>query len=249
MSETGAAIGREIKENIDELTDLSILPIGCSLAEYRCLLVDESNDERVISPLDTNRIGQIYLEGAGLFQCYYNNPKLTSRTRLIINHKEFFKTGDLARYNAKGELVYAGRIDFQIKIDDQQIEPADVEKTIIACCQNEISNCLVVKLSQDKDLLVAYVISNNSQLDTELIRNYCEDHLRKHMVPSYFIVLDKFPLDTNGKVDRKQLPLPLLSSNIQIQFVKADELLSSVVSKFDVCLPDRTVSKGNLSNA
>ncbi|CAF2814418.1 unnamed protein product [Rotaria sp. Silwood2] len=250
MRETSAAIGCEIKESIDELSNLSILPIGYSLAEYHCLLMDESNnDDRVISSLDTNRIGQIYLAGAGLFQCYYNNPELTSRTRIIINNEEFFKTGDLARYNAKSEFVHVGRIDSQIKIDDQRIETAEVEKTIIACCLNEISNCLVTKLSQDEDLLVAYIIGDKSQLDTELIRNYCKDHLCKHMVPSYFVVLDKFPLNANGKVDRKQLPLPSLSTNVPMKFVKADELLSSVVSKFDVCLPDRTVSKGNFSCA
>ncbi|CAF4055261.1 unnamed protein product [Rotaria sp. Silwood2] len=249
MSETSAAIGYEIEESIDQLTDLSILPIGCPLSEYRCLLMDESNDERIISPLDTNRIGQIYLAGAGLFQCYYNNPELTSRTRVIINNEEFFKTGDLARYNTKSELVHAGRIDFQIKIENQRIEPAEVEKTIIACCPHEISNCLVTTLSQDKGLLVAYVIGDKTQLDIESIRNYCKDHLRKHMVPFYFVVLDKFPLNANGKVDRKQLPLPSLSNNGSIQFVKADELLSSVVSKFDVRLSDRTVSKGNPSNA
>jgi acyl-coenzyme A synthetase/AMP-(fatty) acid ligase len=63
MTETSAAIGREITESIDELTDLSIVPIGYPLGDYQCLLVDENNNGRVISPLDTNKIGQIYLAG------------------------------------------------------------------------------------------------------------------------------------------------------------------------------------------
>lgn len=63
MSETNAAIGREMKETIDELTDLTILPIGYSLPEYKCLLVDENNNGQVISSLDKNKIGQIYLAG------------------------------------------------------------------------------------------------------------------------------------------------------------------------------------------
>ncbi|CAM4890732.1 unnamed protein product [Rotaria socialis] len=227
INETSAAIGREIKETIDELTNLSTLSIGCSLAEYKCLLLDESNDRKIISPSDTNSIGQIYLAGAGLFKCYYNNPGLTSTSRVIIDNEEYFKTGDLARYNAKNELEYIGCIDFQIKVDDQLVETADIERTIIACCPNEISSCLVVKLSQEEDLLVAYIISDSSQLATESIRDYCKDRLRKYMVPSYFVVLNKFPLDTNGQVDRKQLPLP-----------------SSIGSEFDVCLLDRTVSEG-----
>ncbi|CAF3768856.1 unnamed protein product, partial [Rotaria sp. Silwood1] len=72
MSETNAAIGREIEENIDELTDLSIVPIGFPLAKYRCLLVDESIDGEVISSLETNRIGQIYL--ADTCRCWSSLP-------------------------------------------------------------------------------------------------------------------------------------------------------------------------------
>lgn len=63
INETSAAIGREIKETIDELADLSILSIGRSLAEYRCLLLDENNDRKIISTSDTDSVGQIYLAG------------------------------------------------------------------------------------------------------------------------------------------------------------------------------------------
>lgn len=186
------------------------------------------------------------MTGTGLFKCYYNNPELTSKTRVIIDNKEFFKTGDLARYNAKSELEHIGRTDFQIKVDDQLIETAEIERTIIGCCPREISSCLVFKLSQEEDLLVAYAISDNSQFDTELIRNYCKDHLRANMVPCYFVVLDKFPLNENGQVDRKQLPLPSLSTNISSPPIKADELLSSIVSEFGIDVPDRAVSRGTI---
>ncbi|CAF4869841.1 unnamed protein product, partial [Rotaria sp. Silwood1] len=78
MSETNAAIGREIEENIDELTDLSIVPIGFPLAKYRCLLVDESIDGEVISSLETNRIGQIYL--ADTCRCWSSLPSIPYRS-------------------------------------------------------------------------------------------------------------------------------------------------------------------------
>ena len=167
---------------------------------------------------------------------------------MIIDNEEYFKTGDLARYNAKGELVHAGRIDFHIKIDDQRVETDEIERTVIACSSNEISNCLVIKLSQDDELLVTYVISDNSQFDIESIRNYCKDHLRQYMVPSYFVLLDKFPLDENGKVDRKKLPLTSLPSDVPMQFVKVDEPVPSIASNIGVCISDKKNSKGNLSN-
>ena len=126
---------------------------------------------------------------------------------VTIKNQVYIKTGDLARYNTRGELVYVGRTDFQIKINGQRVETSEIENTIINWCPSKISNCLVTKTPPNDNLLVAYIISNDLELDTEEIRNYCNKHLRQYMIPSYFIVLNKFPLNANGKIDRKQLPL------------------------------------------
>lgn len=145
-------------------------------------------------------------------------------THVTIDNEQFFKTGDLAQYNTGGELVYNGRVDFQIEINGQRVEAAEIEMTILAWSLNEISNCLVVKCFQDdKNSIVAYIISHNLQLDIESLRNYCGDHLRQYMIPSYFIILDNFPLNTNGKVDRKQLPLPSVAGKVPTQLIQADE--------------------------
>jgi hypothetical protein len=151
--------------------------------------------------------------GSALFNCYLNNPELTKKTFVTIGNEIYMKTGDLARYNALGELVPAGRLDFQIKIRGQRVETSEIESTIMNWqspdgTHDEISNCLVVKFLDDEDSLVAYIISSNLQLNIDSIRVYCQTHLRQFMVPSYFIVLDKMPLNSNGKVDRKQLPHP-----------------------------------------
>ena len=139
------------------------------------------------------------------------------------------KTGDLARYNVRGELVHVGRADFQIKIRGQRIETAEIENTIMNWSISKISNCLVTKLPDNDDLLIAYVISNDSEIDIEEIRAYCSKHLRQYMVPSYFVVLDQFPLNANGKVDRKQLPLPsvpfdVLTNRVRIEHPPMSEL-------------------------
>ncbi|CAF1176133.1 unnamed protein product [Didymodactylos carnosus] len=217
-----AATGRYIENNTDEFTNFSgVLPIGHAQPGYRCLLVNE-DEERIIPPSCPDDIGEIHLAGPGLFQCYYNNPRLTSRTRVIIDNKQFFKTGDLGRYNATGEILYVGRINFQIEINGQRIETADIETTIVNWSPSEISDCLIVKFSQgDKDSIVAYIISHSTQLDTESLRDHCKDRLRQYMIPSYFIVLDKFPLNANGNVDRKQLSLLPPFSN--------DDLLPSII--------------------
>jgi hypothetical protein len=142
-----------------------------------------------------------------------NNPRFTEQTFVTIDNEVYMKTGDLARYNARGELVPAGRLDFQIKIRGQRVEASEIESTIMGWqspdgTHGEISNCLVVKFPNDEDSLVAYIISSNLQLNIDSIRVHCQTHLRQFMLPAYFIVLDKMPVNSNGKVDRQQLPHP-----------------------------------------
>jgi tyrocidine synthetase-3 len=126
---------------------------------------------------------------------------------VTIDKHVYLKTGDLARYNARGELVHAGRIDFQIKIRGQRVETSEIENKILNWSPSKISNCLVTKASHNDDLLVAYIVSNESKIDIEEIREYCNKYLRQYMVPSIFIVLEQLPLNANGKIDRKRLPM------------------------------------------
>jgi acyl-CoA synthetase (AMP-forming)/AMP-acid ligase II len=129
---------------------------------------------------------------------------------VTIDNQVYVKTGDLARYNARGELVYVGRAEFEIKLCGQRVETSITENAIMNWSPSKISNCLVTKIPKSSDLLVAYIVSNDSKLNTEEIRDYCDKLLPQYMVPSYFVVLDKFPLNFNGNIDRKQLPLPSL---------------------------------------
>jgi hypothetical protein len=151
---------------------------------------------------------------------------------VTIDNQIYMKTGDLARYNERGELVHAGRIDFQVKVNGQRVETIEIENTIINWSPSKVSNCLVTKTRQNDDMLVAYIISNDLDLDIEEIRDYCNKYLRQYMVPSYFIVLEKFPLNANGKIDRKQLPLPSINSNTLNNFGRIeDELMTELEGK------------------
>lgn len=144
--------------------------------------------------------------GAGLFQCYFNNPGLTNRVLVTINNEKFFKSGDLARYNSFGELVHIGRGDFRIKINGQQVEQGEVESILLQI----VSDCIVVKATHlDNDFLVAYVRTTHTAQD---LRQHCLSRLPRYMVPSLFMIVDKIPFNQNGKVDRHALPPPDFSS-------------------------------------
>ena len=146
---------------------------------------------------------------------------------VTIDNRVCVKTGDLARYNERGELVHAGRVDFQIKMRGQRVETAEIENTIIDYCPSKISNCLVMKVPQKDDSLVAYVASSDLALDIEEISNHCKISLHQYMIPSYFVLLDKLPVNANGKTDRAQLPVPSLLNCISNTVIEAGYQLVS----------------------
>ncbi|CAF1505285.1 unnamed protein product, partial [Rotaria sordida] len=221
LSECHVPIGCQIQD-IDGID----IPIGYPLPGIQCLLIDEQGD--VISNTNNQSdIGEIHIAGSTLFNCYLDEPERTTNRFVTIQNQVYLKTGDLARYNTKGELIYVGRIDFQMKVHGQRVEPAEIENTIVSWSPTKISNCLVIKAPQNDDLLVAYVVSNDSELNTEEIRSHCNQYLRQYMVPSYFVVIDKFPINANGKIDRKQLPLPSLRLDALTNFPPIEDRLMS----------------------
>lgn len=222
-SECNGALGCQLF-NINE-RDASI---GHPLPGVQCLLISESG--KIINAKDClYEIGQIYIGGLqqlsrsfslsiyycfigkSVFNCYLNDSIRTMEMFDTIDNKIYVKTGDLARYNCRGELTYVGRVDFQIKIRGQRVEALEIENTIMKSFPEKISNCLAMKLPQSDDHIVAYIVANDLSFDIEEIRSFCNRHLRHYMVPSVFILLEQFPLNANGKVDRKRLPMPDLS--------------------------------------
>ena len=131
----------------------------------------------------------------------------------MIKHDGYlcYRTGDLGRLNPNNQQIeYLGRRDHQVKIRGQRIELDEIENTIIRC-NLHISNCLVVKVTNASvDRLVAYIEKNDSINEND-IRKYCISNLSPFMVPSFFILLNKFPLSQSGKIDRSQFPLPNLN--------------------------------------
>jgi aryl carrier-like protein len=149
--------------------------------------------------------GELFVGGVGVFAGYLGRDDLTTKALTEINCEIFYRTGDLVRMDNNGLLHYLGRKDHQIKLHGQRIELGEIERCLL---NTSISACVVIKWNDDH--LVAYVQSSN--IDEKQLRKHCQIHLPSHMIPSIFIVLEKLPLNANGKIDRKLLPLPHLSS-------------------------------------
>ncbi|CAF3869628.1 unnamed protein product [Adineta steineri] len=179
---------------IDVTSPMHDLPIGKPLPSYICLLLNNFSQ-----PVMIQEEGELLVGGLGVFFGYLGRDDLTAKALVEINDELFYRTGDVVRMDSNGLLYYQGRKDHQIKLHGQRIELGEIEQCLLRA---SISVCVVIRGSDDH--LVAYVQSSN--VDEKQLRQHCQSHLPPYMIPSFFIILDKLPLNANGKIDRKSLP-------------------------------------------
>ncbi|CAF4041132.1 unnamed protein product, partial [Adineta steineri] len=177
------------------------IPLGSVLANEQHKVLDI-----LLQPAAIGEEDELFIGGEGVFAGYLERDDLTAKALLEIDGQLFYRTGDLVRLDNNGLLHYQGRKDHQIKLHGQRIELGEIERCLLNI--TSISACVVMKWHDD--YLVAYVQSFHT--NEEELRQHCQSHLPPHMIPSIFIILDKLPLNPNGKVDRKLLPPPHFSS-------------------------------------
>jgi acyl carrier protein len=160
----------------------------------------------------------MYIGGVGVARGYLSHPELT-RERFVPNHlsavpgTKLYKTGDLGRYLADGQIAFMGRIDEQIKIQGYRIEPN--EPTAVLARHPMLQASLVVAREDtpgDKRL-VAYVVPRFGTQPTDKdLRYFLKNELPDFMVPALFVRVDSMPLNASGKIDRSALPAPTESN-------------------------------------
>ncbi|MGE5458376.1 MAG: amino acid adenylation domain-containing protein, partial [Methanococcaceae archaeon] len=193
----------------------SDIPIGHPICNARTYILDTA-----LQLLPAGAAGELYIGGIPVALGYMNRPDLTAERFLpdpFTNTPgaRMYKSGDLVRYRRDGELEIFGRIDDQIKIRGYRIEPQEVTDRLLQ--HPEISTALVVPV-EDKNggiKLAAYYVLNAKHAGhgSEIrpgLKEYLKATLADYMVPSVFIQLDKMPLNSNGKINRKELPAPEL---------------------------------------
>ncbi|CAF4047448.1 unnamed protein product, partial [Adineta steineri] len=173
---------------VNVINDTQSIPIGIPFYNYRCMIMNQ-----YLQSSATYQEGDLFVGGAGVFAGYLGRDDLTAKALVEIDGQLFYRTGDLVQMDNNGLLHYKGRKDHQIKLHGQRIELSEIERCLLNI--TSISACVVMKWNDD--YLVAYVQSFN--VNEEEIREQCQSHLPPHMVPSFFIILDKLPLNPNGK--------------------------------------------------
>ncbi|QBJ95559.1 amino acid adenylation domain-containing protein [Rhodococcus sp. ABRD24] len=183
------------------------VPIGAPAWNTSALVLDAR-----LHPVPAGVAGELYLAGAQLARGYLGRADLTAE-RFVPNPfsgsgERMYRTGDLVRWNAGGELEYLGRTDFQVKLRGLRIELGEIEAALLA--QSAIAQSAVLAKA---DQLVAYLVpASGRSLDTGAVQAELATSLASYMVPSVFVVLDHFPLNPSGKLDRKALPEPVIEA-------------------------------------
>ncbi len=185
--------------------------IGRPLPGYRTLLLD---DERVETPAGT--IGQLYIGGPGLARGYVNQPALTAE-RFIDNPyvgrmpdaPRLYASGDLARLDPDGALIFCGRRDGQVKIRGFRVELGEIEAALLAQPGVRAAAAAVHERVPGQRDLVAYVVLRTGvTLDRAGLRAALRAHLPSYMLPAFVETLETLPVGASGKLDRAALPRP-----------------------------------------
>lgn len=205
------------------------VPLGRPIANSRMYVLDDR-----LNPVPIGVAGEIYLAGDGLAQGYLNQEELTTERFLDNPLPEepgeiLYKTGDLGRLRADGNVEMLGRADRQVKLRGFRIELDEIE-AVLGAHDGIQANVVVARQvahAMDKQL-VAYVVPKadaradlgDEKTFAETLRSFLHKRVPEYMVPGPFVFLDSLPLNQNGKVDRKQLPDPAGGDRREIE---ADE--------------------------
>ena len=163
-------------------------------------------------PVPIGAVGELYIGGPGLACGYLNQPQLTAEKFIFNPFQEethLYKTGDLVRYLPDGHIEYIGRNDFQVKMRGFRVELGEIEHHLSQYPGIKQSIVVAKKGQADSShqYLLAYYVAK-SPLDESAILDYLSHHLPEYMIPALLVHMEKFPLNMNGKLDRKALPQP-----------------------------------------
>jgi amino acid adenylation domain-containing protein len=203
-----------------------IVSIGRPINNTKIYILDKH-----LQPVPIGVKGEICLSGEGLARGYLNRPELTAElfiTRPLqgTTPVRFYRTGDMARYLADGNIEYLGRMDNQIKLRGFRIELNEIA-SMLADYKGVKQQVVMVKEVQPQNKgIIAYLVIDpayKQNFTTENLHQYLRTKLPEYMIPTHFMVLDELPLTPNGKIDHHQLPVPFLEQQIDYQAPRNDK--------------------------
>lgn len=192
-------------DQLDTINTINTIPIGHPLANCRVYVLDQYHK---LQPVGV--AGELCIAGAGVARGYLNKPELTAEkfvTDPFAPEERMYRTGDLVRWLSDGNIEFLGRIDFQVKIRGYRIELGEIESQLLKSERIKSAVVLDKQDGQGNKYLCAYIAADR-EINVPELRKKLSQSLPDYMIPTYIIQIDKIPLNTNGKVDRRALPEP-----------------------------------------
>ncbi|MCA6092028.1 amino acid adenylation domain-containing protein [Streptomyces sp. SCA3-4] len=177
------------------------IPIGRPLAGTTVLVLDEQRE-----PVPVGEPGELYTGGSGLARGYLGNPQLTEERFVTIDGERYYRTGDRVSLDAEGLVHFHGRIDDQVKIRGHRVEVKEVEAVLMAC-PGVLDACVVVASDEAGKHLLGYAVLADGVRAHDVDAALAE-RLPDYLRPERLVVLERLPLNANGKVDKAALPAP-----------------------------------------
>ncbi len=182
------------------LRDTDPIPIGKASENKRLLILNEENQETAC-----DEIGEICIAGSGVALGYYKEKELTEKVfvqnPLHNNYEDIiYRTGDYGYFNQDGDIVFTGRKDTQVKVHGIRVELGDIENA--ACCMEGIERACALLTPEKK---VALFLQTKNEVTKRQMKVQLKEYLPKYMIPDEVYTLAEFPVNKNGKIDRKVL--------------------------------------------
>ncbi len=191
--------------NRDEKNDShnGILSIGRSMLNNHAIVFNDINE-----PAGYSQIGELCLAGEQLTPGYFNNSALNKEMFFTVKHKgietRFYRTGDLCLMRENGNIDYIGRKDSQVKIQGFRIELSEIEYHTKKAINEQFPLISIVLKNKSGNNEIA-VVFESSEFELNGINEYLNSKIPPYMVPTKYYFLQQFPLNTNGKIDRKKI--------------------------------------------
>lgn len=184
-----------------KFVDNEPLPIGTACENTEIIILNGQN-----KLVDIGEIGELCVRGSCLSMGYYRQTEKTEnvfiQNPLNDRYREYiYRTGDLAKYNSIGEIIYIGRKDFQIKYQGHRIELGEIEAAAIEL-DNIQQSCAIY--DEEKKQIVLFVLTDGKKNEKEIYQKM-KSKLPHYMLPSKIFIVNEIPLNVNGKIDRNKL--------------------------------------------
>ncbi|MBF4488213.1 non-ribosomal peptide synthetase, partial [Flavobacterium sp. CSZ] len=198
------------------LSNDSKILVGKPIANTEIYILNKDS-----KPCHIGEVGEIFVGGSGVSSGYLNRSDLTAE-KFIVNPfnttQKLYSTGDLACWLPDGNIEYLGRKDHQVKIRGYRIELEEIEKTILEFSTDIAQVVVDAKEMNDDKILIAYLVCNKI-IDKTKLNHFLKEKLPAYMNPGFIVNIDKVPLTSNGKIDRKLLPNVSVQNFLRAQYV------------------------------